>query len=124
MRINKSERIIPTDIDDTLILSYNITNAPLGRKISVYDAVTKSFITMVAHEPNIRLVIEEHHRGACIKVWSRSGYEWAANVIKALDLEKYVDEVLSKPLVYIDDTPVEQWMKDRIYLQPSMQYKR
>lgn len=124
MKIIKSEQIRPVDVDDTLIINYNDTTKDLGRKVKVYDAVTNKFITMVAHEANIRLLLEEKHRGGFIIVWSRSGYEWAKHVVQALDLENFVDLVMSKPLAYIDDMPVELWMKDRVYLKPGTQYKR
>lgn len=123
MIVVKNESIIPIDIDSTLILPID-ENKFAGRKVDVYDSVTKKFIKMIAHEPNIRLLREEHHRGSYIVVWSKGGYEWASNVIKALDLVPYVDIIMSKPKTYIDDTPVKKWMKDRIWLSPDMAYKK
>jgi hypothetical protein len=57
-------------------------------------------------------------------VWSRGGYEWAANAVRALDLVKYVDEVVTKPMVYFDDKHVTEWLPYRVYLQPEMIYKK
>jgi hypothetical protein len=124
MRIIKSENIKPFDIDNTLILPIDPSKVSTGRIVDVYDAITKRFIRMQVHEPNVRLLIEEAHRGAYIIVWSRSGYEWAANVIRALDLVPQVNLVLSKPLVYFDDMDVSQWLKDRVYLTPETRYKK
>lgn len=122
MQITKSERIIPCDIDDTLVLTSG--NAPIGAlTVDIYDAVTEKFIKMAVHESMVRLLKEESHRGAYILVWSRGGYEWAANVIRALHLEEYVDQVMSKPITYFDDKNVAEWMKDRVYLEPGTNYK-
>ena len=121
----KNENLRPFDIDDTIILPYNATaQLQVGREVFVYDPIEDKKIKMVAHEPNIRLLKEEKHRGGYIWVWSRSGFEWARNVIKALDLEAYVDIVTTKPIVYFDDKDVSEWLKDRVWLPPEMKYKR
>jgi hypothetical protein len=122
MRINKSEYIIPLDIDHTLVFP-TIPVVP-GPKVQIYDAVSKKFLTMIANESMIRLVREEHHRGACIKAWSRGGWQWAANVLRALDLVDCVDEVLSKPLAYMDDLDIGEWLKYRVYIPPTTAYKK
>lgn len=121
----KNENIRPFDIDGTLVLPYNpwIVNQP-GRDVLVYDSVEDKHIKMIAHEPMIRLLKEEKAKGSFILVWSRSGNDWARNVIKALQLTEYVDVVMSKPLVYFDDVDVKDWMKDRVYLSPDMRYKK
>lgn len=121
MRITK-ENPIPFDVDHTLIFPTD-PEVP-GIKVQVYDAVTKKFIIMIANEPMIRLLKEEKHRGSHIKVWSRGGWEWAANVVRALDLVPYVDEVLDKPSVYMDDLDIGEWLKYRVYLPPTTVYKR
>ena len=125
MKIVKNENPIFCDIDGTLILPYDSTaSRQVGRIVHVYDALTDKKIRMVAHEPMIRILLEERRKGKYIVVWSRSGQEWAANVVRALDLVASVDLVISKPLVYLDDTPVETWMKDRVFLPADMIYKR
>lgn len=123
MRIIESEDIAPYDVDETLIL-HDLTQHPRYRKISVTDPVdlTKK-ITVRVHEPMVRLLKEQHVRGSHIIVWSRGGYRWALNVIQALKLESYVHIVMSKPLKYFDDVPVEQWLKDRVYIAPGTTYK-
>lgn len=124
MNIHKNENVTPFDVDGTLIVSYTEESAKHGRKVQVWDAITEKYITVVAHEPNIRLLMEEHHRGSLVIVWSRGGYQWAANVIKALDLVDYVSDVYTKPLAYFDDLPIEAWLKYRVYLEPETRYKR
>jgi len=124
MRIIKNEYNTFWDIDSTLIFSIDPVNPVPGRKIQVYDAITKKFILMIANEPMIRLLKEEKHRGSNITVWSRGGYEWAANVIRALDLVTCVDQVMTKPLAYMDDLDISEWLKYRVYLPPNTIYKR
>ena len=68
--------------------------------------------------------MEEHHRKGFIIVWSRSGVEWATAVVRALGLDSYVHQVMSKPVVYFDDCPVDTWMKDRVYIKPDVHYKK
>lgn len=42
-------------------------------------------------------------RSHIVVVWSQGGSDWAATVVKALSLEKYVTVVMAKPSWYIDD---------------------
>lgn len=54
--------------------------------------------------------------GNTVVVWSAGGGEWAATVVRALDLEKYVDVCLTKPDFYYDDKDVSDWFpKKRFY---------
>ena len=120
MKILKREHIRPFDVDGCLIV-----DQPGGAyNIDVYDAVTKQYIKVGVNSNMVRLLKEERQRGSYIVVWSRSGWEWAANVVRALNLEQYVDRVMSKPIVYFDDTPVEHWLKDRVFIGPEVRYKR
>ena len=80
-------------------------------------------IKVGVHEPMVRLLKEESHRGSHIVVWSRGGYEWATNVLKALCIEDYVDQVMSKPSAYFDDKDISEWLKYRVYLKPDTIYK-
>ncbi len=122
MKIIKSEYNTFWDVDHTLIFPTD-PKVP-GIKVLVYDAVTKKFLTMIGNEAMIRLMKEEKHRGANITVWSRGGYEWAANVVRALDLVPYVDTVMTKPLAYMDDLEISKWLKYRVYIPPTTSYKK
>lgn len=127
MKVIKNENPVFFDVDGTLVLPYDKKQDKfhqVGRVVEVYDAITDKFIRMVAHEPMIRILVEEKRKDRFVIVWSRSGQEWAANVVRALDLVKKVDLVISKPLVYFDDMPVESWMKDRVFLSADMPYKK
>ena len=119
MQIIKNENIKPFDVDNTLTCDPKDTSF----KVDVVDPVTKGWLTIGVNENMVRLLLEEKQRGAFILVWSRGGYEWAKNVLIAIDIVDKVDLVMSKPLAYFDDTPVKKWMKDRIFIGPKERYK-
>lgn len=120
MNVIDNENLRPFDVDGTLIVHKDASIA----HAYVYDAVTKKEIRVGVNEAMVRILMEEHHRGGHIWVWSRSGKEWAANVIRALNLVPYVHTVSCKPLVYFDDVPVKKWLKDRVFLGPEVRYKK
>lgn len=127
MNINKHERPIMIDVDETLVLhatyKYDGTIAKV-EKVAVDDPLDSSKkIWLTPHAAMIRLLREEHARGGQIWVWSRGGTQWAVNVIKALKLEDLVYEVMTKPMVYFDDKPVEEWLQHRVYIDPKTVYK-
>lgn len=122
MRTIDYEDIAPFDVDETLILH----NPPIGDfdYVDVKDPLTGGVIELAVHAPMVRLLKEAKHRGSFVIVWSRGGYKWAEAVVKALELENHIDQVMSKPRAYYDDTPVDQWLKDRVYLDPNSNYKQ
>ncbi len=122
MIVTKVENIRPVDVDGTLIIHTRDT-ITASERIDVVDPLTGKNIRVRINKAMVRLLKEEHHRGSYILVWSRGGYEWARNVIQALDLVPYVHQIMSKPLVYLDDTDVSGWMKDRVFIGPDEKYK-
>ncbi len=123
-QVVRSENVKPFDVDGTLILHAGVEGHPSFRKITVYDAVEKKNLEFTVHEPMVRLLLEEHHRGSFIIVWSRSGYEWANAVVEALGISDKVNFISSKPTAYFDDVPVENWLKERVFLTPDHPYKK
>lgn len=123
MRIHKNERIIPVDIDDTLVMHQKPLSYP--KQIVVEDPhFPGKFIRLGINEPMVKVLMDEKKRGAHIIAWSRSGYAWAETVLLALNLKNYVDDVYTKPLVYLDDKDVSEWLKDRVYINPAVTYKK
>lgn len=123
MLVIKNEDISPFDVDNTLILDQNTNVDADNLRVDIWDPITKKFINTYVHEPMVRLLKEQKRRNGFVVVWSRGGFEWATNVVKALHLTEYVDIVMSKPRVYFDDLPVKKWLKDRVYLEPKSKYK-
>jgi predicted phosphatase len=120
MHVIKNEYTVFFDCDDTLVMHGDHGDIPT---VKVRDTVEEKFIVLGVNQPMIRLMKEEHRRGAHITVWSHGGFQWAVNVVEALELTKYVHEVRSKPLTYFDDKSVEEWMTYRVYLEPGSTYK-
>lgn len=124
MVIIKNENVEPFDVDGTLVLHQSADTIPLGEALQVYDAITKKFITVRINRPMVRLLRESKARGSYVIVWSKGGYRWATDVIKALDLVDFVDLVLTKPAAYYDDTEIQNWLPYRVYIAPEVIYKQ
>lgn len=124
MNIIKNENIEPYDVDNTLVMHQDVSTIPPGEKLLVYHTPTKKFVTVRINRPMVTLLKESFSRGFHVVVWSRGGWQWAVNVIKALDLVDHVHEVMTKPTKIFDDTPVQEWCTDRIYLGPDVVYKQ
>lgn len=122
MKVVKNERIVPVDIDDTLVMHQNYDNIAFPKSIrDPYEDC--KYVEVWPNLPMIKIMKEEHKRGSFVIVWSKGGFAWAEAVIKALQLEEYVDMIMSKPFVYLDDKDVGEWLKDRVYLKPTTIYK-
>ena len=111
MKVTKSENIIYCDVDETLCFTESESKATL--EIDYYGQ--NRFIR--PHTRNVNFLKSLHKRGFHIIVHSHNGWRWALNVIVALNLQNYVDEVKSKSVWYIDDKPVEEWFGPRVFLQ-------
>lgn len=123
MKVIDNENIRPFDVDGTLIDNgYKWESG--AEYVYVKDSITNKEIRCKVNRSMVRLLKEESSRGNYVVVWSRSGKEWAKNVILALKLKAYVKLVMAKPLVYFDDLPVEQWLKDRVFIDGNSNYKR
>jgi hypothetical protein len=65
---------------------------------------------------NIQLLKDMHTRGRFIVVWSQAGWQWADAVVRALELQNFVDLIIEKPIAYVDDLECQQFMGQRIFL--------
>jgi hypothetical protein len=110
--IETNENIVCFDVDDTLV----IWNIPPGRE---KDCILfNSFGTgewLLPHQPHIKMLKQFRARGHKVIVWSQGGAQWAAEVVKTLKLEEFVDVAMTKPKWIIDDLPASVWMQ-RSYL--------
>jgi len=120
MKVISSEQIICVDVDQTLVLHKKLKKK--DKIVIVTDPYDNAQRYLAVHIPHVKILKDRKARGAVIVVWSQSGYKWAESVVKALKLEPYVDFVLSKPIAYIDDLPVQTWLAERIYLDPDSHY--
>lgn len=121
MTILKSEQLACFDCDDTLVMHRTIKAT--DRVVAVTNPHSGEQYYLAVHQPHVRILKERKARGATILVWSQGGWAWAEAVVKALELQDYVDIVCSKPALYVDDKPASQWMEFHTYLKEDSAYK-
>lgn len=101
------------DIDDTLVLWDNLRD--LKNLVTFIDPYSKNKkypkkIRLTPHQEHIQELIKWKEQGYTVVVWSLGGQPWAQEVVNKLELNKYVDYVLSKPHKYYDDVDVNNFM--------------
>ena len=111
MIVVDTESTIFVDVDETLVM----WGKPEDR-IVIYEPHYNEPVHVTPHKGHIKILKDRKARGSRIIVWSAGGYQWAEAVIKALNLEKYVDFVMTKPHAYLDDKTPSEFMGERIYL--------
>jgi hypothetical protein len=89
------------DVDDTLI-SWNMEDGHSSSDYVVIECRGRSDEYLV-NRHNLMHLMKLSTRGHGIIVWSAGGSDWAEAVVKALNIEEYVDVVAPKPTYYIDD---------------------
>jgi hydroxymethylpyrimidine pyrophosphatase-like HAD family hydrolase len=114
MIIFKTNQLICYDVDETLIMWNKGILSTIPIKDPFIIGVTNH---VLPNEKHIELLKKHKARGFTVIVWSAQGVEWAEAVVKALELEEYVDAVFSKPSGYVDDLPVDEWIGPRIYIK-------
>jgi hypothetical protein len=111
-----NDKILPVDVDGTIIQYMSKGDVPMpGDIFPVYGGKVVHLRPM-----SMNIALLKHHkdlRGYEIIVWSANGKEWAVQIIKELQLESYIDIVMTKPNKYVDDVDVNEWMPSRIHLE-------
>lgn len=114
MRINDNENIVHFDVDETLVLHDAVKHEHLPKVLLDYYGHHKVF---AVHDEHVKLLKAYKARGFYIRVNSNNGYRWAEQVVKALSLEEYVDEVSTKAVKYVDDKrEAEQVVGQHVYI--------
>lgn len=112
------------DVDDTLVLHHeSVTSEVLeakGIRVPVHRKLNGEVyyeFFVVPHLPHIQMLKEVKASGKVVVVWSQGGSDWAESVIKALNLEEYVDLCVCKPHWFVDDLMTFMFMPEscRIY---------
>lgn len=107
-----TQEIILVDVDDTLAFSHqgDIEVDYYGQKRLIRP-----------HLEHVSFLKSLKARGYYITVHSHNGAVWAANVVKALGLEEFVDECKNKPFKIIDDQPLINWAPNVIFIPDVLQ---
>lgn len=107
MMILESDKVAFFDVDDTLIEWWpNTSGDPVDFVDLMYPSGATSRHKVLSK--NVRSLIEHKKRGQKIVVWSAGGYEWAAEAVKKIGIEEYVDIVMSKPAWWYDDMTADE----------------
>lgn len=114
MKVLKENNITSCDIDGTLVIwpkDYHVSKP--GRLEFEYG---DELVYLYPHHANISFLKFCSFRGDFIEVWSKHKYVWCVEVIKKLELEKYVDLARSKPDRHIDDkTDLNDIVGERVF---------
>lgn len=128
MIVNSSELRVLFDVDGTLVEELIIPSTTFltGKTVNLEresrEAATVSTVMLTppgASDPtphkvltkHIDLLKSYHQRGYQVVVHSAGGYQWAHQVVTNLGLTKFVHEVATKPLKYVDDVDANGWMQ-------------
>lgn len=115
MHVIEDENVVCFDVDDTLVM-WNSKCVPT-HKIDILCPYSNSFNFLKPHMAHIDLLKKYKGRGLTVVVWSAGGYKWAEAVVKALELEAFVDYVMTKPSKIVDDLMPNEIFTTRIYLK-------
>lgn len=120
MKTVQNEQVMMVDVDDTLIVWGKIKK---GQKaVHVTNPHDGAQNTVRPHAGHIKILKDRKSRGAYIVVWSAGGYAWAEAVVKALGLTEYVDQIMTKPFMYMDDKTADEILGERCYLGVDSTY--
>jgi hypothetical protein len=112
------EQVIGVDVDDTLVLHRAAKEGETT--VDVLDPYDGTTVRLVVHKPHIKLIEDRTARGCAIIVWSQSGPQWAKAVVDALGIKPAL--ICAKPFFVVDDLPINEWLNNRVYLNPEMSY--
>jgi hypothetical protein len=101
------------DIDDTLIMHDEKIEIPDKTRVKL-RLLGKDYFFIPNHN-NIETVKKMHKKGFVCVAWSAAGKKWAAQVVKALKIEKYFTHVLAKSMYHLDDKEPSQYMGKNLY---------
>ncbi len=113
MKVLTSDNVAMCDVDDTLVTTDYTPD-------QFHDTITvtcgNNYIRVLPIQKHINLLQNFKGRNFTNIIWSQGGWEWAEAVVKALELEPYVDLIICKPKWYIDDLPCQEFMGKRTFL--------
>jgi hydroxymethylpyrimidine pyrophosphatase-like HAD family hydrolase len=119
MKLIENENVVFIDVDETLV--HHVPSSEwcpqqqtTPMKLNYYNM---SFFVFPIKE-NIELLRAYKARGYTVFVWTNNGYRWGKEVINALDLNNYVDFVMTKPAKVVDDSAIQSWVQT-INLDPN-----
>lgn len=91
----ENELVVVIDVDGTLIRPSEYGNLKLayGSRICSFEPI----------QEHVDLLKSYKERGFYVIVWSMNGFRWARQVVQALKLDRFTDQIMSKPSKHVDD---------------------
>lgn len=105
------EPIYYFDCDDTLV-SWKTYPKRSKNSVEFEDPHTHECLYLEAIPQTIEAMKSHKLRGHTVIVWSAGGADWAEEVVRKLNISKYVDAVMSKPDLFYDDLPASEFMPE------------
>jgi FMN phosphatase YigB (HAD superfamily) len=117
MQVITNDMMVMFDCDDTLVMWNNVNYwVPGPDKYEFIDSTDGGSAFLQIHKAHVNLLKKYKAQGYTVVVWSAAGYRWAESVVKTLQLEDYVDMVMSKPIKYVDDLSAKEILGSRVYI--------
>jgi len=111
---SQKEMVVMCDVDETLVLWHQgVSDVYITDPYGIDGAQ----IALKRHNRHIKLLKDKSKRGYYIIVWSAGGEAWANAVVDALGIRDFVNDVIAKPVCFIDDLPAEAILVNRVYLE-------
>ena len=99
------------DVDNTLVFwEYDENKPQVAIQVDDHDEMFS------VHEKHVEALKKHATRGHQVIVWSAGGSDWAEAVVKALQLEKYVDIIMPKPDWIYDDISPNEFLPNNLYI--------
>ena len=113
--LSKSELSVVVDVDGTLVDTVSENTTGVMAIPNPYQ--TGDFLLRKPKKGNIGLLKDFKGRGYTVTVWSHGGALYAAQVVKYLNLESYVDFVSCKPTKCVDNkADIESIVGMRVFI--------
>jgi len=117
MKVINSSNVMCVDIDDTLIMWKSPKYAEPRNKLCF--TFKGKYVIKYIRENTVEELKRQKESGRYVVVWSDSGADWAEAIVKALEIEDYVDLVMAKPTVYYDDKDSSEWLMRRRHVEEN-----
>ena len=116
-KLNK-DRVVYLDCDDSAIL-WEPEKYPHTEDQLVHYEDEYGKWAFLPHFKNIEFVKNVKRQGYGVVLWSAAGADWAEKVATLLHIEDYVDIILSKPELAVDDLlDAKRIIKSVIWIDP------
>lgn len=103
-----TDRTVFVDCDQTLI---DWSGSSEGDVVTLLNGECQTY-TIRRMAANIGSLMLHKQLGHFIVVWSAAGFDHAKSVVEALGLMNYVDLIMAKPDIFIDDLPASEWLNE------------